>query len=203
MARTTVGIGPPLTLLDGGTINHANEVIAEAMAFVRSLGSEFRGVDLRGKTRVTDDDEEIGLNNATVAQWLADGGRDFFSSDQIIADRCAGIITAEIERRLAAAARRKPRKTRRGAKPRSKQRQINNITGGALRLAMYAYIEYVRARILQGRLADGSGPDELSVAYAAHKRKEFGFTHPIGVASGQLLDNLDSMNTGNIRLRKK
>jgi hypothetical protein len=71
------------------------------------------------------------------------------------------------------------------------------IMGGALRSAAMSFLKWITNNI-ETQNWNGEGGD-LSEEYAAIKKKKFGFTHPIGKATGQLIDNV-APSSKNIKL---
>jgi hypothetical protein len=68
----------------------------------------------------------------------------------------------------------------------------NQKLGNALKAACKSYLTWLSGNIENQTWKGGGG--DLSEDYAARKQKQHGFTHPIGVASGQLLDNVSPIS---------
>jgi hypothetical protein len=78
-----------------------------------------------------------------------------------------------------------------------KAQWAKQIMGNALRSAALSFLKWISGNINSGNW-NGEGGD-LSEEYAAYKKKKFGFTHPIGKATGQLIDNV-APSSKNIKL---
>jgi len=136
------------------------------------LDTVFKGVRLRAK-------REDGVDSDDIVESLIKRDRDFFTADNAVAESVAASAAAELEKRLAAA-----------AKLGNPSPTDNALAGAMLKAAMATYMKEVVDRIESQRTASGAAPRELTPEYAAYKEKEFGFVVPVGKASGQLLESL-------------
>lgn len=139
---------------------------------IEELSTRFAGVRLIA-TR------EDGRDTDKIVDGLTAHGKDFFSSDDAVAELVAEASAAEIEKRMQAAAKK--------GRPAPGD---DALAGSMLRAAIKAYSEAVKDRIESQRVAGGGSPDPLTPEYAAYKERKYGFTSPIGKASGQLLEGL-------------
>ncbi len=128
-----------------------------------------------------------GENNANIAQYLRDQGRNFFET-QSTADAAAKAFAKKTEIVAVKAKRIVSEGGRR------------NLAGQVWTAAMEAALAAAEKNIKEGNF-EGGGKHSLTPDYAARKQKDHGFTMPIGKATGQLLNNL-SEHVGNIKLHK-
>jgi hypothetical protein len=135
---------------------------------LRELGTHYSGVELRGA-------RNDGVDMDDIIESLSDNGRDFFSADDATADAVAAAMAAEVERRASA------------AKAKGRVVSDDSLAAAGLKAAMGAYMAAVKERIENQVVAGGGAPKELTPAYAALKQRKYGFTTPIGKATGQLL----------------
>jgi hypothetical protein len=83
------------------------------------------------------------------------------------------------------------RQIRRSSKTRTElSRRANSAVKVAWRDMMKEACEIITTRIEKQVTAQGGKPSDLTPEYAAYKKRKFGFEIPIGLASGNLLDNL-------------
>jgi len=179
------------------------EGLDEAMAAIKSMqktlqmaGSVARGVKLNEKQRVAEPGEPIppiGTTRAIMVS-LAEQGRDFFSLRSGEGVPLSRAFAAEFERRMAREAR--------------KKREISAARAGAIARAafeemMKAWMRIVSERLTSQATSGGGTPDSLSDSYADWKQRKYHFTTPIGVATGQLREQFDPSNYGNIALLGK
>lgn len=186
--------------LEAEGLDLAAQVIALARGILDAAGNTIGGVDLHAKKRV-----ESEADSVIIAKQLMEFGRDFFSLDDAQSEQVAQAFTAEVQRRLdgvagvaigtSSVARAVGKASAEGT------RMARETAGAAYTEAMKRYMQIVEENITHQRTAFGGSPDALSPEYAEWKQKEFGFTTPIGVATGQLRENFDPSNKGNIRLR--
>jgi hypothetical protein len=139
---------------------------------LKQLETRFSGVELIGS-------RADGVDSNDIVESLIEYGRDFFSSDQQLADDVAQAMADEIERRSQAAMEK--------GRP---DPSDDVLASSGLMAAMKVYMVGVLERIDAQRTATGGGPQALTDKYAAYKNKRWGFTTPIGKASGQLLSAL-------------
>ncbi len=189
-------------------LGQAQATMLSMMEFVNYVGNTVKSVDLHGKKRKPMPDGTGGdLKNDEVAAFLKKGGRDFFKATPATANDVAAAIAAEMQTRLNFMTRAKltagmlAGKTLRGVGKNTKKK-AQEIAAAGLTKGMQVYMQSVVANIESGTW-EGDGSHELSEEYEAWKLRKLKFAYPIGKASGQLLENLDSSNKANIRLRTK
>lgn len=169
------------------------------MQRMHGIPRAYRGVKLSDVERTESDAE-----NSIIAEALQKSGRDFFSlrkgdeqhivaaydrEIQIALDKEARLL-AKLERSTAVGAAAKLATFKGAAEGRAR-----GMAGKALRAAMAEYMRLVTQNIEQQRTKSGA-PRELTEEYAAVKQRRWGFVHPIGKASGQLLENLNPTEAG-------
>ena len=175
----------------------------ELLATLEKMGAKKRSVDLHGKERL---ESGSSANNAQIMEWLKDTGRDFITPTQDMMAKIGQKLSDEIEDGLVKAyARRAARAIKAHAKqkpykPKGDDQLARSVMNRALKNAMFEAMEIMTERIEKQETADGV-LKELTEAYAAYKQKKFGFTTPIGKATGQLIDNLEPA-ARNIKLRR-
>lgn len=175
--------------LEARGLKEAQDRIKGVIAMANEMGARIRGVALLPKTRKTESGEPTPpkTTNATIVEELIASGRDFFTLRSAEANAVAGVVDAAFQRRIAS------------HKAKMTPQQARGAAVGALIEAMKKYMEIVTKRINRQETATGS-PASLSEGYAAHKQRKYGFADPIGVATGNLLENLDpSAAAANIR----
>jgi hypothetical protein len=193
--------------MDAEGLEGAYQTILTARAMLDEIGNRVKGIELKGKTR-----EDSSENNAEVAEFLAKSGRDFFKPTQEVAEEIAGIIADRIESELERVPKRGKHKgsalggtgSRFKAILGSKKvvRRATAAASKAYREGLKHWMQGVLDNIRKQRTFDGSIIQGLSLEYKIWKLDKFGFAEPVGVASGQLKENLDPSKSGNIRLLK-
>ena len=174
----------------------------DLLATLKKMGAKPRSVDLHGKQRLEGND----ANNAEVLGWLKNTGRDFITPTKEMMDEIGEALKNEIEEGLIKAkARRAARAVTASAKqtpykPKGDDQLAKSVMNRALKNAMFKAMKIMSDRINNQETADGV-LTELTEKYAAYKQKKFGFTRPIGKATGQLIDNL-AQSARNIKLRR-
>ena len=129
-----------------------------------------KGKDIGGKS-----------TNAQVFEWLAAGGRDFGAADDNLNKEIAATFSQELQRQI-----------------NRKNQNVDSAAASIYRKAMKTYRAAVVKRIMSGSAPGGVKP--LSREYREWKEEALGFTHPIGVATGQMLRELEV--AGRIKLIK-
>lgn len=135
-----------------------------------------RGVELNPIPRA--DSEEP--SNADLLEYLKLQGHDFITLSASEENRIAQAFDKELQRRI------------------DRDQMEKAAAAGALRSAMNAYMDIVSEKI---ESQEGAG--ELTDAYKKQKIEQYGFDKPIGVATGQLRDNLNSKGPGRSMIRIK
>jgi len=186
------------------------EEAQELLARVAALGNNIVGAEVLGHRRK----DEPDLNNAEVLEFLAmkPGNRDFFTmspSEQktVVENVFVKKLMQGLESTSKTTSRRITNKRMRSAgaivsgdisKAMALQMKwAGQIMGNALRSAALSFLKWITNNI-ETQNWNGEGGD-LSEEYAAIKKKKFGFTHPIGKATGQLIDNV-APSSKNIKL---
>lgn len=153
---------------------------------VMALGSAIRAVELNAKKR-----KEGGDNtNAEILEFLADSGRDFVTLSDADKREMESTLVAWLEKGL-------------GGNIRSGQdfrAFATEIAAKAFTEAAKFWQDKISENIRNGKSKDGPVED-LSPEYKNQKQKKYGFVYPIGVASGQLRDNV-APESRNLKLRK-
>jgi hypothetical protein len=175
-------------------IGRANMLMEAALAFAKD--STITSVDLHAKTRKDGD-----ANNVEIANELIKRARDFFSIRDEEAERIAQSAAIEAQRMLDHLASRPADKGIALAGKAQATTHATQAKAKALIAAMKTYMDITGEHFDSQTTITGS-PAALSPEYAADKQRVFGFTDPIGVATGQLRENFDPSNSGNIRLRR-
>lgn len=183
------------------------ELLGELNALIGDYG--ITGAELKSVARK----DGHGESNAQIGDWLAEGGRDFFSATTADTDQIAKTVASVIEQRTQALANRMSKRSRKignmnwtSALTQKSASAIRTdwarATGAAaLRAGMREWMAAVDQRMTSQETSTGGGPSKLSERYAAYKARRFGFVIPIGVASGQLRDNFGpSIASGGIRI---
>jgi hypothetical protein len=186
--------------LEAEGLDMVTQMIDLARGILDAAGNTIGGVDLHAKKRLEDEADSV-----IIAKQLMEFGRDFFSLDDAQSEQVAQAFANEVQRRLdgvagmaigvSGVARAVGKASAEGT------RMATETAGAAYRGAMMRYMAIVSENITAQRTAFGGSPDALSPEYAEWKQENFGFTSPIGVATGQLRENFDPSNKGNIRLR--
>ena len=134
-----------------------------------------RGVELNPIPRAEGD-----VSNADLLEYLKLQGHDFITLSASEENRIAQAFDKELQRRI------------------DRDQMEKAAAAGALRSAMNAYMDIVSEKI---ESQEGAG--ELTEAYKKQKIEQYGFDKPIGVATGQLRDNLNSKGPGRSMIRIK
>ena len=187
---------------------------AEFIAELAGLPSHYSGVSLAPIPRA-----ESKSDNSKIMNYLAESGRDFKAMRGSQVEQMEVASANELQRRLDVQTKKMARALgkKHGMKGReltafaaSMQGMMNfkgddkwgrQAQGAMLKAAMEKYMEMVTDNIEEQRAMGGVVP--LTEDYADYKRKTYGFETPIGKATGQLLENLDtSISAKNIKLEK-
>ena len=175
-------------------IGRANMLMEAALAFAKD--STITSVDLHAKTRKDGD-----ANNVEIANELIKRARDFFSIRDEEAERIAQSAANEAQRMLDHLASLPADKGIALAGKAQATTHATQAKAKAMIAAMKTYMD-ITGEHFDSQTTITGGPAALSPEYAADKQRRLGFTDPIGVATGQLRENFDPSNSGNIRLRR-
>lgn len=180
------------------------EVVARLKMLREEFGSRLGGVVLYAVAR-----KEGGKDNVAIAESLAFSKykhagvkrRDFFGVKKPLPQEDQQrIANAFMARFNATFTLPRPSATDSFAIRAANRKEAQDVAGGCLREAMQTYMAIVSQRIADQNTVDGV-LDPLSEEYADWKEHEYGFRTPIGVATGQLLENINPYNAGrNIKL---
>jgi DNA-binding transcriptional MerR regulator len=178
-----------------------DEALKEIKKIIKALekaGSSIKGVALHARNR-----DDSSASNAQILEWLKEGGRDFVTNSSEDNEALAKVAAAEIERRLNTALSKKAVAAKAAETGREASQVATEISAAYLMAAMKKYMEQISDRIRSQKSNNGS-LKPLSESYAEWKKKKVGNAEPIGVLTGQLLDNLDGSGLGgrNIKLIK-
>lgn len=179
------------------------EGLESAMALMETLNTkpQIKGITCNTRDRL----ESNGVNNRQIMEWLAERGRDFFSiNDMIVRELDQTMVKAmekELDKQLKASIRREKARKRGNYIKHSKKKEANVVATRGFRAAMKRLLQIVNERIDNQVTATGGTPSALSEAYQVEKEFKYGFTIPIGVATGQLRDNIVPGNR-NIKLTR-
>lgn len=189
------------------------DTMSELLVMLREIGTTVNGAQLRGAKRV----DAEGTSNDDILAGLVLSGRDFVGPTDGDINAAADSFSKTVQTRLEKFARSRRAKKLGAksieelkalqsigyAKDGSAQRLAQEIASASLKEAIFTWMDAIMSRIENQQTATG-GLTPLSETYAAYKRKKWGFESPIGKASGQLLDNLDSSGTGerNVRITR-
>lgn len=151
-------------------------------------GKAYKAVELRPKQRKDGDH-----TNAEIMKFLAEQGRDFRHPDSKELDEIGRAFIKEIETKFKTLAE----KT-------NVEKAAKNVSGLGFREAMKVYMASTTERIEEA-IWKGDGDKQLSEKYEKFKQRVYGFTYPIGKATGQLLDNLNPHGPAarNIKVTRK
>jgi hypothetical protein len=178
-----------------------DDAIKELGKMIKALekaGSSIKGVALHSRNR-----DDSSASNAQILEWLKEGGRDFVTNSSEDNEALAKVAAAEIERRLNTALSKKAVASKAAETGREASQVATEISAAYHMAAMKKYMEQISDRIRSQKSNNGS-LKPLSESYADWKKKKVGNAEPIGVLTGQLLDNLDGSGLGgrNIKLIK-
>lgn len=162
----------------------ANELIVK----LSDGGADIKGVSFNASSRK----EDPSIDNRQILNWLKEGGRDFQSITEDESKEIEDVFIKEVERRFARLDE---------SSIKNLKNTLNSILVSGLKKAILKLISIIHNHIVRGTVAGGGSVDALSPEYAKVKQRKYGFTHPIGVATGQLLDNL-SPDVKNIKIIK-
>ena len=174
----------------------------ELLAYLHDLGNVVQNAEVLGHQR----QEQPGLNNAEVLQYLGEQNpkskrntkRDFYSmsaeEQAVVVDRPFLEKLWESVEKIAA----KPVVV--AGRLKSQAAYASQAMGNSLKAACLSYLRWVTDNIESQRWK-GGGSSSLSEEYADTKQRKYGFTQPIGKASGQLIDNV-APNAKNIKLNR-
>jgi uncharacterized protein len=164
----------------------------EVKAILESIAkytSSISGAELRAKSR----SEGAATNAEIIQEYLIDQDRDFVTLSETESESIAQTMANRIERAV--------EEIKAGEIKSSIERKVDNAIADGYIKAIQRYMEIVTEHIEQGKSSAGSFEGTLSPKYAARKQAKYGFDYPIGKASGQLLDNLDSGGAGKANIR--
>ena len=148
------------------------------------LGNSIRAVDLNAKSR-QDSSEK---NNAEILEHLAEGGRDFVTPTDETMKKITRALVDNLELEI-----RKLKTSKASVTGAAKKAAAN-----AFHAAAMVWQEEITRRIKeQDWVGDGG---DLSPEYAKYKENKYGFQTPIGVATGQVRDNV-APERRNLRLK--
>jgi hypothetical protein len=164
------------------------KIANELMVKLREGGADIKAVAFNAYKRK----EKPTDTNSKILNWLKEAGRDFTTISNAEAQEVEAAFTKEVNRRLA-------RLSERDVK--NLKNTMNSILVSGLSKALLKIIEIINTRIESGNIAGGGAVAPLTQQYAKAKMKKHGFTKPIGVATGQLLDNL-SQDVKNVKVIK-
>ena len=191
----------------------------ETLFFLKQLGAVIENVELRGKKRL----EDSSITNADVLLYLKEGNsrsedqkkRDYVSMTpedaRELATVFADVAASEYQKYLNRSQKQLAKAQRTGQDVANLSKKIeaqatqkaNQIAAKAFMEAMKLAIEKISDRIKDERDFKGDKVEQLSEEYEDQKRRDHGHIHPIGVATGQVLENLSPNVPGNIRLNKR
>lgn len=163
-------------------LNESAAIITKLSKLTKIGGVEFLAYDRK---------EGTGATNKNILIWLKEQGRnymDFTEKDLEIVDKS---FMKEFNRRFAKI-KNKPAQ--------QLEKNLRSVFVSALRAAIFSMIEIIQQRILKEIDFEGRAVEPLSEAYKKLKMKKFGHD-AIGIATGQLLDNLNQDNK-NVRIIK-
>jgi hypothetical protein len=200
----------------------------QTMSTLKSMGATVMSVELNGKKRL----EDSSKNNAQILKWLAEGvknktgvgdksgaivKRDFISMNpsdaKEIGERYVDIASVELQSEsnrvsntvneydINAGVGITRQRTRAEIEKRAKE-IANEIAGKALIASMEKVKDIIAERIESGVDYMGDKVEELSDDYEEYKENKHGHIYPIGIATGQVIDNL-TPGKRNIRLKRK
>ena len=177
------------------------QTLQKALGALQKLGASLGAVELNSHPR-----EDSETTNAEILQWLEYSGRDFITPSSGDAEDIAHSFADELERRLGDEFSKGAFWDKWDEQPSGKKQEAfaNELAAASLKQAMLKYMEQVYHRIQSQNTNNPPFNDELNPDYEAWKLKTFGFTKPIGKATGQLTNNLnpDGLGSRNIRLKK-
>jgi hypothetical protein len=163
------------------------EKMSAALAELKKAGSEYSGVTLSGSSRI--DDPKV--RNSEILEYLGKSGRKFTEPFQFEVQQIAQAAVEEYMKRLQIAF----------DSAGKKQKWARQTSAAALRASMIEYMTAVKSHIENGQ-APG-GVKDLSDPYKDRKNRKYGFVYPIGKASGQLIEDLDTaFASGRMKLTK-
>jgi len=195
------------------------EGIEEAQAMLKTLetyGNTINAAEVLGHKRESDTGASRDINNAEILEWLADDGRNFYELDDAemakIDRKFVAMLSKGLERWTHLTTKGTQRSMMRtlgrglksgnlgGALLDQAAKAARQIMGSSLRATCKLYLKIISENVENGRWLGHRG--DLTKEYADYKQKKYGFTHPIGVASGQLRANIAPLSR-NIKLRTK
>jgi len=140
-------------------------------------------------------EENSDKNNAEILGYLIKGGREFTSIDINNDRELISAVSSEMKKTILEQIDKYPNLKK------ESDRIAKQIMAKALMKGMEIAKKIISERISSGKNKDGSAVKDLSLKYADYKEKTYGHKYPIGVATGQLLDNLGP-GARNVRLRR-
>jgi hypothetical protein len=160
--------------------------IKKLVKLLNSLGSSYSGAEFLAKNR-----KELGQGHNTnrhILEWLKEDGRDFLSMTEADIKKIEKAFSDEVVR-----------KTERIASRNAGNfgQALDSIMVSALRKAILCMVGIIQKRVEDGVDFKGSNlksTADLTEDYKKQKQEKHGFQYPIGVATGQLLDNLNPNN---------
>jgi len=142
---------------------------------LQAVGSSIKGCNLNPVNR-----SENGDDNPAIIGKLKDQDRDFAAIDKVEAERIAKAFARKAEVLLEQSVDAPP----------------TVVAAKSVIEAMREYMRIVIEHIKEGKIEN----KQLSPSYADYKSRQPGWSvYPIGIATGQLLDNLNPDEIKNIR----
>lgn len=151
---------------------------------IKKLGGAIKAAELNAKAREGSD----GLDNAQVLDYLAESGRDFVTLSDTEQEEMSGILIDELTEGI--------KKVKEADNP---EKKAKNVAAKAFIAAALYWQKKITEHIEEQKWIGDGG--DLNEDYASTKEKKYGFRKPIGVATGQVKDNV-APSKRNIRLKK-
>ena len=166
----------------------------KALKAVEKIGEVVKAVDLHAKRRA-----EGGASNAQVFDGLAKQGRDFVTprpeDAQKIAQAFVDVVIRDMQRVFNTIG-----KTNARGKVITADKVARKLSGKAYMAAGNVWLKEITRRIKEADWI-GKGSKNLSPEYEAYKLEKYKKAYPIGIATGQLIENVNP-KTKNLKLRK-
>ena len=168
------------------------DIAKDLNKYLKNLGGNIEGVEFVANKRR----EDGSLTNKNILVFLKDGGRDFVTmtkQDTIKVQRAFTTTVANKMRTL------KTKDVKRFSS------QLNKIVVEALKQSLLTMIGIIEKRLKAGKDYKGSSlrtSKDLSDQYKKQKQDKYGHIYPVGIASGQLVDNVKP-DEKNIKIIKK
>ena len=179
-------------------IEGIDEIIGQ-LKTIQYLGADINTAELNGRLR-----KESAVNNSTLLRGFSERhNRKYLPLDNEEDEEISSAAANEIVKTLDYEFERRniSKKTKIIGKEEAKN-IANQIMSKALLAAMEKVKEIITRRIENGTDLNGMTVPDLKPEYKRKKEREFGFAYPIGVATGQLIDNL-SPGARNVRLKRE